>query len=1136
MTYEERKSAYAVEWNAFKEEVRSQYSIDRAMQDFGSVVFSGPRSGDMKVSCPFHEDKKPSMAVNISKGVFHCFSSGCNAGGDVFAYIKEYEGVSFKDAVILAGHQLGITPPTWSGEYNRVPVAKKSNAPRNLVESEMNPSRLWESDLERAFVGIGQPIPDQFFKVWRPAGGTVPVACVKTYKPKLVHIYRDMKNFPIQLILRCEHTAYDKENMPDVSKYFIPLRVGAIPKDAPRNVVGDKENGFGWIVKGTTAGHRKPIYGIEKSPQWFAKNGNRILIVEGEKTRDAALEMISSLDDAAQWLVLSPMGGGGAALYADWTDFMQMYAEYMPADVTFSVWPDADHIKKPKRHTTQEVDAQENYVRDTIGAFVTAMRKAGIDPTDVRYTRALPGYDREHGWDLADAKKEGWTGQDILEHIEEKGAKMPIEKRFLELDVAPAGDDEITPFEDGPEAYEAPQGHEFEYDDVSDADAKVAVAGDDFINPHADDVVTNISPLDELMGGPAPEMHMIERVIEEADVVDLGHNFDPSMLRDRNNLIENDEDVSDNQDEIAKIMLQRCRFFRPLGYLDTVNYFMSQSSGQIFGIQYTNMKKLTFLSLAPISFWEDAFGVPDRNNQIMVNWDRATSGMIELSYDAGIFNPQKVAGQGARIDQGRVVFSTGDRLWVQNEVDGDGLVQDASTFDGEYHYTIGKSCGLPNFSRSFNEGDPEPLQLLDLIKQFNWRSGTSSLSVMALFGWLCVGPICGVLPWRPHLWLDGQRSSGKSWLIQNIIQPALGDYALQVKSNSTESGLRNMLNSRAFPLVFDEAEGEMDGDRNRMAAVLKLARHSATPGDSVVAQGIAGGAGQRFFSIASTFLLASITPQIESSADVTRFARARLGKGHDLEVFSKKIEQPAMDLLTPEFSSRLIARMVKRAGAIMPVSKLMVRAFTACNIERRLADVWGVYAAGAWLLLKDGVPKDFEEAMEFIDEYFGVFGEIGNEAAEISDDKDHMRLLRTIMASEVRCETLHMGVRTFSVGSLLDMAICDEHADEDPEVLSMTAARKRLADIGIRPAFFDREKNKLSPSKENHPVEGLLIHKASPRIVEMLKNSPYKTSYIDVVQQAENTKAGPNTRFGGLGLYRSVFIPLESFQVQEDAA
>jgi DNA primase len=48
-------------------------------------------------SVPFHREKTPSFNVNPHHQIFKCF--GCGKGGDVFTFVREYEGLEFMDAV-----------------------------------------------------------------------------------------------------------------------------------------------------------------------------------------------------------------------------------------------------------------------------------------------------------------------------------------------------------------------------------------------------------------------------------------------------------------------------------------------------------------------------------------------------------------------------------------------------------------------------------------------------------------------------------------------------------------------------------------------------------------------------------------------------------------------------------------------------------------------------------------------------------------------------------------------------------------------------------------------------------------------------------------------------------------------------
>lgn len=52
------------------------------------------------LSCPFH-GKDQHASMKIYKDGFNCFA--CGANGDIFAFVMEYEGVSFKQAFQILG-------------------------------------------------------------------------------------------------------------------------------------------------------------------------------------------------------------------------------------------------------------------------------------------------------------------------------------------------------------------------------------------------------------------------------------------------------------------------------------------------------------------------------------------------------------------------------------------------------------------------------------------------------------------------------------------------------------------------------------------------------------------------------------------------------------------------------------------------------------------------------------------------------------------------------------------------------------------------------------------------------------------------------------------------------------------------
>jgi DNA primase len=63
----------------------------------GAVLPLKRAGANFTALCPFHKEKTPSFNVNPHKQIFHCF--GCHKGGDVFTFVREYENLSFVEAV-----------------------------------------------------------------------------------------------------------------------------------------------------------------------------------------------------------------------------------------------------------------------------------------------------------------------------------------------------------------------------------------------------------------------------------------------------------------------------------------------------------------------------------------------------------------------------------------------------------------------------------------------------------------------------------------------------------------------------------------------------------------------------------------------------------------------------------------------------------------------------------------------------------------------------------------------------------------------------------------------------------------------------------------------------------------------------
>ncbi len=96
--------------------------------------------------CPFHQEKTPSFSVNPSLGIFKCF--GCGAGGDVFRFVQDIEGMSFPEAVRTLAEMAGIELPE-EGDTSR----ERADAMEAAYGALRFAARFYYGQLTRADAG-----------------------------------------------------------------------------------------------------------------------------------------------------------------------------------------------------------------------------------------------------------------------------------------------------------------------------------------------------------------------------------------------------------------------------------------------------------------------------------------------------------------------------------------------------------------------------------------------------------------------------------------------------------------------------------------------------------------------------------------------------------------------------------------------------------------------------------------------------------------------------------------------------------------------------------------------------------------------------------------------------------------------
>lgn len=84
-------------------DIQRKINISDIIQDYVPLEKRGKNYFGI---CPFHDDHNPSMSVSNEKQMYKCFV--CGAAGNVFNFVKDYEKISYYEAVKRVADKVGI--------------------------------------------------------------------------------------------------------------------------------------------------------------------------------------------------------------------------------------------------------------------------------------------------------------------------------------------------------------------------------------------------------------------------------------------------------------------------------------------------------------------------------------------------------------------------------------------------------------------------------------------------------------------------------------------------------------------------------------------------------------------------------------------------------------------------------------------------------------------------------------------------------------------------------------------------------------------------------------------------------------------------------------------------------------------
>jgi DNA primase len=111
------------------------FAYIREHADFATVlahysIAHAPGQNQVSVLCPFHDDRRPSLSINLEAKIFHCFA--CQAKGDILDFVTMIEKISLPDAARIIA-QCCMIPLDGQSSTNTRPANSADNRNKGMT-------------------------------------------------------------------------------------------------------------------------------------------------------------------------------------------------------------------------------------------------------------------------------------------------------------------------------------------------------------------------------------------------------------------------------------------------------------------------------------------------------------------------------------------------------------------------------------------------------------------------------------------------------------------------------------------------------------------------------------------------------------------------------------------------------------------------------------------------------------------------------------------------------------------------------------------------------------------------------------------------------------------------------------------
>jgi len=493
--------------------------------------------------------------------------------------------------------------------------------------------------------------------------------------------------------------------------------------------------------------------------------------------------------------------------------------------------------------------------------------------------------------------------------------------------------------------------------------------------------------------------------------------------------------------------------FAYLGFSDTHHWFLRKGMRIPMSISMGSFNQSKLLELAPLNFWTMLSMTTDTGG---IRIAQAQDMICRASEDAGRYLPDSLRGAGVwREPDGSIIVNDGEQIILS-----DGSSIPYAQFKSPYHYVSSevRFGDLAGDCATAEEGR----QLAELFDAQGYSSGAMSVCLM---GWSLIAPFGGLLDWRPHIWLTGQKGVGKSWTIHEVIHPLCGAFSYLGSGRDSEPGIRRSLRTDARPVILDEMMPVSRKAQTKLENILELARNASSNTSGYIHLANPDGGVDRF-RVRSCFLFASVNVPTHDAQVDSRIIRCELAVPADKRARFDRIKQLKGVLFDPQRFTRRIFRALPRI--IQDIADLREKYLRELGDPRQV-DQYAPLLAAAWAAQSDE-SIGCEQGQEWIDRIFENLIALNEEKIEDED-----RIIEHILGYGVRTDKQQM--RTIT--ELLQIA-----TGYDPDKI---AAEELLSRMGIKLTFY------RNGDRNDHPAVAFALH-ADP-IQKMLIGTPYEHGY-----------------------------------------